>query len=117
PFGLFRAGDAVKAEPARLRHPRLGQGGTAMPRRMLAVHQHDAVGGPDLVGMYARRRRDIGDVARLLWIAHVDNGRAGGLVDVADIGVIAVDHDLSAAVAIEIADLAHPDALAHPPAP
>jgi len=64
---------------------------------------------PELVGMLA--------TSRLLWVVDVDDGGAGGAVDVADIGEIAVDHDLPAAGAIEIADLANAFALTHSKTP
>ena len=89
--------------------------GAVAARRPLAVDQHQAVGGTDLVGVDARFGRHVGDVARILRIADVDDGGAGRVVDVADIGVVAVDHDLSAAVAVEIADLTNAFALAHVP--
>src|SRR5262249_43723547 len=99
---LARIRYVVDAETDRLRHFFPRQGRTVPARRMLAIDQHDAVRDADLMGMDAGGGGNVRDLVRLLRIAHVDDGRAGRLVDVADIGIVTVDHDLPAAIAIEI---------------
>src|SRR5262249_53315022 len=105
------------AEADRLAHFLRRQGRAFAARRMLAVDQHQPIGRAHLVRMDAGRGRDICDLARVLWITPVDDGGAGGAVDVADIGGRAVHHDLPTAVAIEIPDLTHSLALPHARSP
>src|SRR5437867_3963560 len=107
--GMSRIGHIVDAEAA------LGRSTLGRLHRSidLVVDQHYAIGGPRLVGVQAFGDGALPHLSRVLGIAHVDDGRAFGPGDVADVGVVAVDDDLPAAGAVKIPDLANAIALAH----
>ena len=77
-------------------------------RQPFAVDQHQAVGGAHLVGVNALRHLDVRDLAGIARVADVDDRRSGRRLHMADIGIIAVDDDLSTPCAVEKADLANP---------
>src|SRR5262249_14460076 len=76
----------------------------AADRKDLAIDQHDAVADTDLVRERAVRDLDLGELAGLRRIAHVDDGRSIRRFHVADVGDAFVDHDLPSPWTIEIAD-------------
>ena len=110
---LRRVGHVVDAKADRLRHLLGGERRPLGTRRVLAVHQHQAIGDADLVGVDAGCGRHVRDLARVFRIADIDDRGAGRLVDMADVGVVAIHHDLPAALAIEVPDLTNANGFAH----
>ena len=79
----------------------------------LAVHHHHAVADAHLVRV--QPGRDVGgpDDTRVARVRHVHDGRAVRRVHVAEIGVVALHHDLAAAGAVEPGDFVDAGTVAH----
>src|ERR1700677_3363263 len=73
--------------------------------RPLPVREHDVVGDPHFMRMQARRYVDRSGAARVFGIRHIDNRCPVWRIHVPDIGVIAIQNDLSATRAIQPCDL------------
>src|SRR5262249_34045952 len=81
--------------------------------RTLAVHHHDVIRHPDLVGMQPRRNVDRSDDLWMRRICYVQDRSPVRRLHVPDIGVVAVQDDLAAAGDIDPANLANAGTLTH----
>src|SRR5262249_10100850 len=70
----------------------------------LMVHEHDALGHTDLMGMPARRHFDMRQQPRAAGIGDIDNARPRRGAHMTDLEGRAVDPDLPAAGAIEMGE-------------
>ena len=81
--------------------------------RTFAVHHHDVIRHPHLVGMQPRRNVDRRDDLWMRRICHVDDRGSVRRLHMPDIGGVAVKDDLAAAGDIEPGDLANAGTLTH----
>jgi hypothetical protein len=80
-----------------------------------AVDYHHLVGNADLVRVQAEGNVDFGHYSRVARFGNIQHRGAVRRVHVADVSVVAIDHDLAAAGAVEPGNFANSDTMAHAP--